>query len=228
MIRKTGLLGGTFDPIHYGHLALAEAAGKLCDLSEIVLIPAAVPPHKQHRVITDFSHRFAMLTAGVEAYPDLHVSSIEQLLPKPSYTIDTLEYLKLHSVGEVEFYFITGADSFFDIQSWKRYRNVLQTCNFIVFTRNGNKNKKLHTLLEQLEYNKNDTAWYNKKNNKFIYTPVHSLPVVSSSDIRKRLARNKVVNNLIPKKVREYIARHELYQDCKYSDTTLFSQTSAL
>jgi nicotinate-nucleotide adenylyltransferase len=212
LIRKTGILGGTFDPVHCGHLALAEAAGKLCGLSEIVLLPAAVPPHKQHKVITPFYHRFAMLTAAVEAYPALHVSSIEQLLPKPSYTIDTLKYLQLHSAGEVELYFITGADAFLDIQSWKQYRNVLKTCHFIVFTRSGNKNKKLHALFKQLEYTKNDTAWYNSKYNKIIYTSVHSLPVVSSSNIRKLIARNKAVNKLIPEEVREYIARHELYK----------------
>jgi len=212
LIRKTGILGGTFDPVHCGHLELAEAAGKLCGLSEIVLIPAAVPPHKQHKAITPFFHRFAMLTAAVGDYPALHVSSIEQFLPKPSYTIDTLEYLQLHSAGEVELYFIVGADAFMDIQSWKQYRNVLKTCHFIVFTRSGNKNKKLHELFKQLEYTKNDTAWHNNKYNKFIYTPVHSLPVVSSSNIRKLIARNKAVNKLIPEEVREYIARHELYR----------------
>jgi nicotinate-nucleotide adenylyltransferase len=212
LIRKTGLLGGTFDPIHNGHLALAEAAGKLCNLSEIVLIPAAVPPHKQYRAITPFSHRVAMMKMAIAGKTDLHISSIEQILPKPSYSIDTIEYLKLHSVGDVEFYFITGADAFLDIQSWKQYRNVLENCNFIVFTRSGNKNKKLYKFFEHLEYYKNDTAWYNKKHQKYIYTPIHSLPDVSSSEIRTLVGKGKAVNNLAPEKVIDYIFEHKLYQ----------------
>jgi len=212
LIYKTGILGGTFDPIHFGHLELAKAAGKLCDLSEIVLIPAAVPPHKQHKQIAAYSHRVAMLNVAVKENPELHVSTIEQLLPTPSYTIDTLEYLNLHSVGNVDFYFITGADAFLDIQSWKQYRNVLKSCHFIVFTRSGNKTNKLQTLLKQLGYQQNVTVWYNKNSGRSVFTSAHSLPEISSSTIRKRIDKGESVTQMIPEKVQRYIGSHRLYK----------------
>jgi nicotinate-nucleotide adenylyltransferase len=152
--QRTGILGGTFDPVHNGHLALAEAAGELCDLDEVILLPAAVPPHKQNKTITDFSHRAAMLEIAVQDRPSLHVSTIERLLPPPSFTIDTLNYLKLHSVSPVTFFFITGADTFLDILSWKEYRNLLQLTNFIVFLRSGGNKKKTKHLFNESELQK--------------------------------------------------------------------------
>jgi nicotinate-nucleotide adenylyltransferase len=211
LIQKTGILGGTFDPVHNGHIALAVAAGNLCNLSEIILLPAAVPPHKQHRAITDFSHRAAMLDIAVRNKPLLHVSTLEQLLPSPSFTIDTLRYLKLHSVGDVEFYFIIGADAFFDILSWRSYQKVLEASHFIVFSRNGYKDKKLHKLFKVLNYRKNDDEWYNDSFHKSIFLSPLTLPSVSSSEIRELTAKKHSVDKLIPKGVAEYIKDHDLY-----------------
>jgi nicotinate-nucleotide adenylyltransferase len=211
LIQKTGILGGTFDPVHNGHLALAGAAGNLCNLSEIMLLPAAVPPHKQHQEITDFTHRAAMLEIAVRDNPLLHVSPLEQLLPSPSFTFDTLHYINLHSVGEVEFYFIIGADAFFDILSWHKYQKVLEASHFIVFLRNGYKDKKLHQLLKYLNYSKNGDEWYNDESHKSIFTSTFSLPSVSSSEIRKLIAKGNSVDKLIPKGVAEYIRAHGLY-----------------
>lgn len=211
MIRKTGILGGTFDPVHNGHLALAVAAGNLCNLSEVVLLPAAVPPHKQDQAITDFSHRAAMLDLAVRDKPLLHVSTLEQLLPSPSFTIDTLEYLKLHSVGEVEFYFIIGADAFFEIRSWYKYQEVLQASHFIVFSRNGCKDKKLLKLFKDLNYTKKGEGWYNQHFDKSIFTSTLLLPSISSSQIREQTAKGNAVDRLVPKGVAEYIKDHGLY-----------------
>ncbi len=212
MIRKIGLLGGTFDPVHYGHLALAQASMELCELSEVVCIPAAVPPHKQGNVVAPFAHRFAMLNIAVAEYPALRVSSIEQSLAKPSYTIDTLNYLKSHSMGAVEYFFITGADAFLDIQSWKNFKDVLSSCNFIVFTRKGESNENLHVLFEVLGYSYECAAWRNSKNEKIICTPLDSLPMVSSSDIRQLVVAGNDFNQLLPVEVGEYITRHQLYR----------------
>lgn len=211
MIQKTGILGGTFDPVHNGHLALAEAAGKLCDLSEVILLPAAVPPHKQNKRITDFKDRVAMLEAAVKKSPGFHVSAIEELLPSPSYSIDTVRYLKIHSVGKVEFYFITGADAFLDILSWKEYRELLASCNFIVYTRKGSKAKTLQHLFKQLGYRPEEGCWYNKKSRKSIFTSSSVLPQISSSEIRERIAGGKNVSKLIPVEVAEYISYKQLY-----------------
>lgn len=210
MTGKTGILGGTFDPVHNGHLILAEAAGSLCTLDEIILLPAAVPPHKQE-VISDFSDRVAMLEIAIKNRPALSLSTIEQLLPTPSFTIDTLRYLLLHSTHPVEFFFITGADAFLDILSWKEYLALLRITHFIVFSRMGSENEQLHALFKQLGYHKREDGWYNSASHKRIYCSSVSPPSVSSSEIRRRVAKGLPVDTLVPEGVSEYIKQHGIY-----------------
>ena len=211
MSQKTGILGGTFDPVHNGHLALAEAAGELCDLDEVILLPAAVPPHKQNKTITDFAHRAAMLEIAVQDRPSLHVSTIERLLPPPSFTIDTLNYLRLHSVSPVTFFFITGADTFLDILSWKEYRKLLQLTNFIVFLRSGSNKNKVNTFLTHLNYSKKGDFWYSAMFKTRIYTSTLPLPAVSSSEVRNQVSKGHSARNLTPQGVCNYIAENRLY-----------------
>lgn len=208
-----GILGGTFDPVHNGHLALAEAAGRLCDISEIILIPAAVPPHKQNRKITHFFHRAAMLDIAVKEKPLLHVSIIEQLLPSPSFTIDTLQYLQLHSAIDLDLYFIIGADAFLDILSWKHFDRVLALCHFVVFSRAGSRKKKLHQLFSQLGYSATDECWYHETLKKTLFNPSVALPAISSSDVRAKIGQNVSVAKLVPDDVCKYIAEHHLYSE---------------
>ncbi len=212
-MHKTGILGGTFDPVHDGHLALAEAARELCDLDEIILIPAAVPPHKQKKIITPFSHRSAMLEIAVQNRPLLHVSTIEQLLPSPSFTIATLNYLKRHSPSAVRFYFITGADTFLDILSWKEYRKLLQISNFIIFLRSGSTEKKLLTFLKDLHYRKTGSFWYHEKFNSRIYSSTQPLPAVSSSTIRRQIFLGNQTGLMVPEGVNDYIVENKLYSN---------------
>ncbi len=211
MTSRIGILGGTFDPVHNGHLALAAAAGKLYDLSEIMLLPAAFPPHKLNQKISDFSHRNEMLSLAVKDRPLLYVSSLEELLPSPSYTIDTLRYLNVHSVGNTEFYFIIGADAFLDIRSWYRYKDVLKASHFIVFSRSGFKNKKLLKLFKKLNYNERKGKWYNVEYEKSIFTSSLSFPSVSSSVIRNHIADGETIEALVPSGVSRYITDHGLY-----------------
>jgi nicotinate-nucleotide adenylyltransferase len=212
LIRKTGLLGGTFDPVHNGHLALAEAAGEVCNLDEIILLPAAVPPHKQDRTVTDFSHRAAMLKIAVHNSPSLHVSTIEKLLPYPSFTIDTLNYLKTHSAAPVELFFITGADTFLDILSWKKYMEVLQATNFIVFLREGSDKKELQAFIKSLDFTTTDgSSWYSENLKTSIYCSTLSLPTVSSSEIRDLVSQEKPTKHLTSEGVSDYITDNRLY-----------------
>ncbi len=210
MTRKTGILGGTFDPVHNGHLALAEAAGKLCSLDEIILLPAAVPPHKQVAV-SDFSDRVAMLEIAVRERPTLNFSTIEQLLPVPSYTIDTLRYLLLHAAHPVDFYFITGADTFLDILTWKEYQELLRTTHFIVFSRMGSDNQKMYALFSRFDYQEKGAGWYNAASKKWIYSSSIMLPPVSSSEVRKRVAKGLPIDKLVPKGIPEYIKQRNIY-----------------
>ncbi len=213
MIHKTGILGGTFDPVHNGHLELALAAGKLCALKEVVLLPAAVPPHKQKQTVTSFLHRTAMLRIATGKYPLLHVSTLEELLPSPSFTLDTLHYLNIHSVGKTEFYFIIGADAFLEITSWYKYREVLGLCHFIVFSRRGSDNKKLDKLFRSLRYRKDGDTWFNKELGTSIHASTFPLPSTSSSKIRKRIRGDKSVKKQLPKGVSRYISDNKLYRD---------------
>jgi nicotinate-nucleotide adenylyltransferase len=212
LIRKVGILGGTFDPVHNGHLALAKTAGEICSLDEILLLPAALPPHKQCIDISEFSQRVAMLDIAVEELVGITVSTIEELLPVPSFTIDTLQYLKLHSPTPVQFYFICGADTFLDILSWKSFEEIIEECNFIVFSRAGMSNKKLKCFIKKLGYTKKSAnSWQHPQTHKQIYHANRSPHDVSSSEVRKRLRKGKSVALLIPEKVISYIRTHSLY-----------------
>lgn len=212
MIRKTGILGGTFDPVHFGHLALADAAGALCGLDDILLLPAALPPHKQSRTIKAFSDRVSMLDIAVKNRKKLSVSTIEQFLPIPSFTIDTLQYLKLHSPVDVQFFFISGADTFLDILSWKNCELLLEECHFAVFSRVGESTKELITFIEKLGFEKDTTnCWEHPVSGKKIYHANPELPNISSSMVRKRIASEKSVNQLIPQGVADYIRENSLY-----------------
>jgi nicotinate-nucleotide adenylyltransferase len=210
--RRTGLLGGTFDPVHYGHLALAEAAGELCALDDILLLPAALPPHKQNRRINAFADRVKMLDIAVKRRKKISVSTIEQLLPIPSFTVDTLRYLKLHSPVDVQFFFISGADAFLDILSWKNCDLLLQECHFAVFSRRGKSNKKLIRFIETLGF-ENDTVncWEHPVSGKQIYYANLELPNISSSMVRKRVRNAKSVKHLIPHGVADFIRENSLY-----------------
>ena len=212
MIRKVGILGGTFDPVHNGHLALAKAAGEICNLDEIVLLPAALPPHKQGVYITEFSQRVAMLDIAVKELEQVTVSTVEQLLPVPSFTIETLHYLKLHSPTSVQFYFICGADTFLDILSWKSCEKILEQSDFIVFSRTGMSNKKLKSFIRELGFlKKSVNSWEHPENLKQIYHANLSPHDVSSSEVRKRLRKGKSVGSLVPKEVARYIEANSLY-----------------
>ncbi len=212
MIRKTGILGGTFDPVHLGHLALADAAGELCGLDEILLVPAALPPHKQNRTINTFSDRVSMLEIAVKSRHKLSVSTIEQLLPIPSFTIETLQYLKLHSPVDVQFYFISGADTFLDILSWKNCELLLEECHFAVFSRVGESTIKLIQFIEELGFKKDATnCWEHPVSSKKIYHANPKLPNISSSMVRMRIAKTKSVKGLIPQGVANFIRDNSLY-----------------
>lgn len=212
MIRKTGILGGTFDPVHYGHLALAKAATELCDLDDTLLLPAALPPHKQNRAINSFADRVAMLDIAIKSKHKLSVSTIEELLPIPSFTIDTLQYLKLHSPTDVQFFFISGADTFLDILSWKKYEHLLTECHFAVFSRVGQSTRQLLNFIEELGFEQDTTScWEHPVSGKKIYHANLGLSDISSSMVRNRIANGESVKELIPQGVADYIMDKSLY-----------------
>ena len=213
--RKIGLLGGTFDPIHCGHLQLAESALVECELEKVIFIPSALPPHKNGAVITSFRHRLAMLTLAGQGVNGFECSAIENELPKPSYTIDTLKVLLKHYKSDCQLYFMIGADAFLDILTWKSYQKLLQSVNFILSRRKGYKEAQLSSLLKKLGYTSSDRSCYGADGKKYIYILEKMPEDISSSDIRTKIRQGQSVRGLLPKLVIEYIQKHNLYQSEK-------------
>ena len=212
MIVKTGLLGGTFDPVHNGHIQLANAAGKLCNLDEVLLVPAVVPPHKQAKKIAPFDDRVAMLELAVAHHNGLTVSTVENQLPVPSFTIDTIKHLKHTSPNPLDLFFIGGADTFLDILSWKAHDSILKECHFIIFSRVGKPGEALVQFMEHLQFHqKTAICWEHLASGKKLYHMDIGVPDISSSMIRKRMANRQEINELLPQEVERYIKKHGLY-----------------
>jgi nicotinate-nucleotide adenylyltransferase len=213
--RKIGLLGGTFDPIHYGHLQLAESALVECKLDKVVFIPSAQPPHKNGAVITSFRHRLAMLTLAGQGINGFECNAIEGELAKPSYTIDTLRELLKHYKSDCQLYFMIGTDAFLDILTWKSPQKLLHSVNFILSRRKGYKGAQLSDLLKKLGYTSSDGSWYGNDGKKDIYILEKIPEDISSSEIRTKIRQGESVQGLLPKLVIEYIQKHKLYQSEK-------------
>jgi len=204
-IKSWGILGGTFDPIHYGHLIAAEYACHNYKLDKVLLIPAASPPHKELEQVQPAMHRYQMVQLAVKSNPCLEVSPVEMERKGLSYTVDTLAYLQ-GKFPEVEFFFIVGADSLFFMHSWKEPGRLAELCRFIVVTRPGYKIERNAPSLGRLP----DIIW-----DRMLQMEIPGLDI-SSSDIRQRVAAGKPIKYLLPPEVEEYIFEQGLYRGDKY------------
>ena len=215
-IGKIGLLGGTFDPVHYGHLQLAEAALAECELDKVVFIPSAAPPHKNSTSVTSFRHRLAMLKLAGDGIKGFECNAIEGLLPKPSYTIDTLRVLQQHYQNDSILYFMIGADAFLDILSWKSHEEVLHSVQIILSQRKGYRDVELADLLKKLGYKKTNHSWLGHDGKKDIYILERIPDDLSSSVIRALIGKKESVERFLPASVIEYIQVNKLYQETYY------------
>jgi len=198
---RVGIMGGTFDPIHYGHLAAAEAAREAFFLDRIIFVPAVIPPHKNEKGVTPARHRFLMTLLAVMSNPYFEVSRVDLDRGGVTYTVDTLRDLRKELGPDTEMYFITGADAILEILSWKDPRKVLSMAEFIAVTRPGYGLDKLAAALGPLYQEFQDR--------------IHILEVppmgISSTDIRRRLAEGRSVRYLVPETVFTYITNQGLY-----------------
>ncbi len=214
--KKIGLLGGTFDPVHFGHLQLAESALLECGLDKVVFIPAAEPPHKNSTAVSSFRHRLAMLELAIQGRKGFECNAIEELLPKPSYTIDTLRVLQNHYRkyyhGDYLLYFMIGADAFLDILSWKTHREVLCSVHIILSHRQGYIDERLADLLKNLKYTAGQGLWHAEDGKKDIYILERMPDEQSSSGIRAKIGKGQSVVRLLPPAVMLYIEKNRLYQ----------------
>jgi len=204
-INKIGIMGGTFDPIHIGHLFIAEETLERLNLDKILFIPAGVSPHKINSKTTAPQHRFLMTAIAVNSNERFYLSSIEIERQGPSFTIDTMRALRELYPKNIELFFITGGDTFIDLETWKDYDLLLELVSFVVFTRAGYDNELLDKKIQHFRegYRANITK---------ICIP---LLEVSSTDIRERVKQGRTVKYLIPEGVEEYISKHRLYQNLR-------------
>jgi len=196
-----GILGGTFDPVHYGHLMAAEFARSEFHLSKVLLMLSARPPHKREASILDQDHRHQMLKLAVAGNPFLEVSTLELSRPGHSFTIDTIRYLLEHRPQQ-DIYFIMGSDNLFTIHTWKDADALCSLCKFILVTRPGYKLEKNHPQYEKVP----KTLWEN-----LFYLEIPGFEY-SSTDIRSRVRQGKTIKYLVPPGVEQYIREHDLYR----------------
>lgn len=194
-------MGGTFDPIHYGHLVAAESARFEFQLEKVIFVPAGCPPHKREAQISTPQHRLAMTSLAIASNPYFEISDLEIKRPGPSYTYDTVRELKAR-LAPVDIFFITGADAVMQILSWYRVRDLLAECCFIAVTRPGYDMRGLKEMLRR------PAAWVAER------VIPHEVPAlaISSSDIRRRVRMGRPIKYLLPESVEDYIRSRGLYK----------------
>lgn len=214
---RLGLLGGTFNPIHFGHLRSAEEIYENLKLDRIIFIPSAAPPHKDITKITPFFHRFKMTSLATKGCPHFSVSDIEERLPGKSYSIETLKYLHKTYGEKVTFYFILGLDEFLNIVSWKDYRDLSTLSNFVVIDRPGYPRSRVNEIITQ-ELSKDFV--FDARDNRFIHPSNYSIYLrqttsidISSTKIREYATERQSIRFLMPDAVYEYICREGLYRE---------------
>ena len=214
--RRVGILGGTFDPVHHGHLAVAEAVRQGLALSSILFVPAFLPPHKPTYTISAFTHRAAMLELAVAGHPDFQLSRLEAEREGVSYSIDTLRTLHQTIGKEAQLFFIIGMDAFAEIYTWKAYRQLLNYASFVVIGRPDQCRQSCgqtvaihfpgYTFAEGLG------CWQGEPGRGAIY-PVAMAPVkVSSTEIREEVRQRRSIRNRVPGAVADYIEAQGLYR----------------
>jgi nicotinate-nucleotide adenylyltransferase len=208
--RRIGILGGTLDPIHCGHLAAAVAARDAFDLSEVLVLPSRIPPHRAVQPFASPFHRFAMASLAVSGVPALFASDDELRLEGPSYTADTLERQHARGIPASQIFFITGADAFAEIATWKRYPEVLELANFVVVSRPGHRIEALAERLPGLAHRMRPAGTPSGPQPS-IYLLQAPTPDVSSTVVRERLRRGDAVTGLVPPLVETHILQHRLY-----------------
>ena len=209
---KLGVLGGTFDPIHNGHIAAAAAAQTALGLDRVLLIPSRIPPHRADPVGATSEQRFAMTELAAATHADWAASRIEIDREGPSYTYDTLQALHAHGLTPLQMVFITGADAFAEIETWHRYPEVLDQAHFAVIARPGTTLASLETRLPALAPRMIGPRQFGDATTPKIVLIESHTPDVSSTEIRRRARQGDSIEGLVSPSVAAYIAQHRLYR----------------
>jgi nicotinate-nucleotide adenylyltransferase len=224
--RRIALFGGTFDPIHLGHLAVAHAAQRHFHLDHIFFIPAGCPPHKTESGLSPFVHRFAMTTLACAGQPRF-VPSLAEAGPdgqgrRVHYSVDTVRRFRKQFSGPGDhLYFLLGADSFLHFATWKNYEALLGLCDFVVASRPGFPSDALRKVIPAQLFSPQSNGAYRQSAAiqgaiRLRHTTVYLLDTVAShvsaTRVRERLDRGQSVRGLVPASVEDYIIKQALYK----------------
>ncbi len=233
-VARLGLLGGTFDPVHAGHVAVASAARERLGLSRVWLLPTRIPPHRPTQPSASIYHRFALTGLAALSAEGLEACDIDAEDNGPSYSYNVLA--RLHEQGHAAstLVFILGADAFADIASWYRYPAVLDMCHFAVISRPGLPAEAMRTRLPEwadrfvsvpatAAVPQTDAIHWRRP---AVYLIEASTPEVSSTVIRQRLHAGESIRGLVPLDVERYITRHHLYAGDRRTAGHLHEHTS--
>lgn len=190
-----GLLGGSFDPVHIGHLAIAQSFLESGFLSELWLLLTPDPPHKPEQPLTDYDQRLEMLKTAFQEFEQVTVSDVERHLPQPSYTIQTLKYLS-EKYPDEKFYLCIGEDSLHEFKQWKDWASILDYCELLVARRPNHSNTELDSTIAQ-------------KTHFVSHHPVD----ISSTSIRHAVSEGHDISDLVPPEIDHLIEQFNLYKN---------------
>lgn len=197
--KRIGVMGGTFNPIHLGHLLIAEVSRETFALDKVIFVPAAHPPHK-HADVLEAHHRYTMVEVAVLDNPYFTISDIEMKREGPSYTIDTIRAFREEYGADTRFFFIAGTDTIQDLPNWKYIDELLEMCDFIGVVRPDGSDEIEPVL-----------AYFGELGRQ----KIHRLEVpsfkISATELRQRLRTGRTVRYMMPKSVVDYIKNHDIY-----------------
>lgn len=197
---KVGIMGGTFNPIHFGHLILAETAYEEIGLDRILFMPSKNPPHKDSTEVISEEHRLKMVELAVQGNPHFQLSTIELDREGTTYTVDTLAQLTKENPN-TDYYFIMGADSLIKLETWKNCQGVLDLCTVVVAGRDDLKTEDIQLKIQ----------YYKDKYGARIITLNMQSYELSSGFLRDRISKGKSIQYYVPEKVKDYILSNFLY-----------------
>jgi len=211
---KSGIFGGTFNPIHLAHLQIAREAMQRCRLDRVLFLPAADPPHKPVVGEVSFADRLAMVQAAITGEPGFVASDLENRRSGKSYSVETLDILRREAPDE-ELFFIIGLDSFRDLPSWRDYLRLFSLAHLVVISRPGIEQDPRSLLpvaiREEFCYDAASENLCHRSGNSVIFLTETRLDI-SSTQIRMRVRRGESISRLVPPAVADYIERHRLYR----------------
>jgi nicotinate-nucleotide adenylyltransferase len=214
--KKIGLFGGTFDPIHCGHVKAAESVHNIFFFDRILFIPSYIPPHKESADVASAEHRLKMVELALSSFDRFFPSSIEIEARGTSYSIVTLNRIK-EMFRQAEIFFLLGIDAFLEIDTWKDYEDVLEQCSFIVMSRPGFSLDEAKDILAE-KYNQRMVEVHGpieKENTELFVHKIYLVPIntldVSSSEVRERVGQRQSIKDMVPENVEDYIKERHLY-----------------